>query len=65
MKTCSKIGAKGAYLTVIGGPAFSLASILMFRMTLQEATVREIKDAFLYHFKPVNFEASERAKPHP
>ncbi len=54
--------AKGAFLSVIGGPAFSLVSTLVFPKTLQEATLQEIKDALLHHFKPVNFEASERAK---
>ncbi len=58
----SEKAAKGAFLTVIGGPAFSLVSTLVFPKTLQEATLQEIKDALLHHFKTVNFEASERAK---
>ncbi len=58
----SEKAATGAFLTVIGGPAFSLVSTLVFPKTLQEATLQEIKDALLHHFKPVNFEASERAK---
>ncbi len=49
--------AKGAFLTVIGGPAFSLVSTLVFPKTLQEATLQEIKGALLHYFKPVNFEA--------
>ncbi len=58
----SEKAAKGAFLTVIGGPAFSIVSTLVFPKTLQEATLQEIKDALLHHFKPVNFEAPERAK---
>ncbi len=34
----------------------------MFPKLLQEASLQGIKDAILHHFKPVNFEASERAK---
>ncbi len=58
----SEKAAKGAFLTVIGGPAFSLVSTLVFPKNLQEATLQEIKDALLHHFKSVNFEASERTK---
>ncbi len=58
----SEKAAKGAFLTVIGGPAFSLVSTLVFPKTLQEATLREIKKASLLYFKPVSFEASELAK---
>ncbi len=54
--------AKGAFLTVIVGPAFSPVSTLVFPKTLQKASLQEIKDALLHHFKPMNFEASERAK---
>ncbi len=54
--------AKGAFLTVIGGPAFSLVSTLVFPKTLQEYNLQEIKDALLHRFKPVDFEASEHAK---
>ncbi len=39
--------AKGVSLTVIGGPAFSLVSTVVFPKTLQEATLQEIKDALL------------------
>ncbi len=61
-KICPKNTAKGAFLTVIGGPAFSLVSTLVFPKTLQEASLLEIKDALLHYFKPMNFEASERQK---
>ncbi len=57
----SEKAAKSAFFTVIGGPAFSLVSTLAFPMTMQEATLQEINGALLHHFKPVNFEASERA----
>ncbi len=53
----SEKAAQDAFLTISGGPAFSLVS-----KTLQEATLQETKDALLHHFKPVNFEAFERAK---
>ncbi len=55
----SEKAAKGAFLTVIGGPAFSLVSTLVFPKTLQESNLQEIKDALLHHFKPVNFDASK------
>ncbi len=58
----SEKAAKGAFLTVIGGPAISLVSNLVFPKTLQEANLQEIKGALLHLFKPVKFEASERAK---
>ncbi len=47
----SKKAAKGAFLTVIGCPAFSLVSNLVFPKNLQGASLQEIKDALLHHFK--------------
>ncbi len=47
----SEKAAKRAFLTVIGGPAFSFVSTLVFPKTLQEANLQEIKDALLHHFK--------------
>ncbi len=46
----SEKAAKGAFLTVIGSPAFSLFSTLVFPKTLQEATLQEMPDALLHLF---------------
>ncbi len=52
--------AKGAFITVLGGPAFALKCLNSG--VPQHPTLREISVALLHHFQHVNFEASERVE---
>lgn len=58
----SEKASKGAFLTTIGGSAYSLVKTILFPKSLQESSLKEIQSALIKHFEPVNFEAAERAR---
>ncbi len=55
---------KGAFLTAVRKEAFTLLKTLAYPKTLRDASITEIQEALLHHFRPAQFELVERARIH-